>query len=143
MRRAVADHMGRHRYARNNQADQVLEREVERIVWEGGDMSATAKIIGAAGAGAFASWLVEGDYSMRGFIRLFGALIAAGFMAIVVVYLVPVVNDAAEVARIGVAGVVGGFSSHIFRRIVRADLSAKIGGVGIESDGLDEKGNDK
>lgn len=106
---------------------------------EGGDMSATAKIVGAAGAGAFASWLLEGDYSWRGFLRLFGSLIIAGFMAIAFVYLAPFLNDANEVARVGVAGVIGGFANNIVRRISQADISAKIGGVGIESEGKDSE----
>jgi len=109
------------------------------MVWvEGESMSATAKIIGAAGAGAFASWLLEGDYSWRGFLRLFGVLIIAGFLAIVVVQFMPFLEDAAEVARIGIAGVVGGASTHILRRITSMDFSAKFGGIEIDSQGKDD-----
>lgn len=106
---------------------------------EGGDMSATAKVLGAAGAGAFAAWVLEGDYSARGFARLFGALIIAGFMAMAAVGLLPFLQDAPELTRIGIAGVVGGFSADIFKRWTKADFKIEAGPVKLESDGKDHE----
>lgn len=96
------------------------------------------KIIWAATGGAFATWLIDGDYSLRGFAQLFGSLIIAAFMAIVAVYFIPSVDNAPEIVKIGISGVVGGFASDIFKRLTNAKLSAKIGGVDISSDGDDK-----
>lgn len=98
-------------------------------------MSATAKLLGAASAGAFASWLLEGDYSIKGFMRLFASLIIAAFMAIMAVYFISGIADAPELVKIGTAGVVGAFSADIFKRITRADLSLTLGPIKAESDG--------
>jgi len=103
------------------------------------EMSATAKVLGAAGAGAFASWLLEGDYSMRGFVRLFASLIIAAFMAIIAVYFISGIADAPELVKVGMAGVVGAFSADIFKRITRADLSLTIGPIKAQSDGDEQK----
>lgn len=102
-------------------------------------MSATAKILGAAGIGAFAGWLLDGDFSGRGFARLFGSLLIAGFMAVAFVELMPFLTMASESARVGVGGVVGSFAADVFKRITRADVSIKTPWVDAESNGSDEK----
>jgi len=103
------------------------------------NMSVTMKVVGAAGAGAFAAWILEGDYSWRGFTRLLGAMIIAGFMAIAAVSLVPFLSSAPELAKIGIAGVVGGFSADIFKRWTRAAVRIDAGPLHMESEGKDEK----
>ena len=138
MRRAIADHMGGDGHARNNPAGQGIKREVANIVWIE-EMSATAKVLGAAGAGAFAKWLFSGRYTWRSFAQMLGTVAIGGAAAVAVLYFVPVLRDAPEFVQWAIAGIVGSSAGTMLERIETFHATVKIGGVELETEGTDEK----
>jgi hypothetical protein len=100
-------------------------------------MSATVKIIIASGIGVFASWLIDGDYSLRSLARLGGNLILSAFAAIIFMFFVDSFGHAPEFVQWGGAGLIGGVTNEILRRMKRTDVTIKIGSVvELTSEGL-------
>ena len=131
-------HLVRGRHARNNQAGKSLERRMEIIVWEP-EMSATVKIVTAAGIGAIANWLFEGDFTFRSFLRMLANIVISGAAAVIVIYFVDNLATAPDFIQWAIAGIVGSVTGNILKRIETLKLSAKVAGVEIESKGDDNE----
>ena len=106
---------------------------------EGGDMSATAKVLGAAGAGAFAKWLFAGVFTWRSFAQMLGTVAIGGFAAVAVLWFIPALRDAPEGVQWAIAGIIGSVAGTITERIETFRATVKIGGVELETEGTDEK----
>jgi len=137
MRRAVADHMGRNRHAGNNQAGQGIKREVAIIVWIE-EMSASLKVLGAAGAGAFAKWLFAGIFTWRSFFQMLGTVMIGGAAAVAVLWFIPALRDAPEGVQWAIAGIIGSVAGTITERIETFRATVKIGPVELETEGEKE-----
>lgn len=98
-------------------------------------MSATAKVLGAAGAGAFAKWLFNGEFTFRSLLKMLASMGIAGMAAVVVIYFIDNLAAAPEFVQWAIAGIVGSVTGTILDRIETIHLSAKVAGVEIESDG--------
>lgn len=138
MRRAVADHMGRNGFRTDNPPSQGIKREVAIIVWIE-EMSATAKVLGAAGAGAFAKWLFAGKYTWRSFAQMLGTVAIGGAAAVAVLWFIPALRDAPEGVQWAIAGIVGSSAGTMLERIETFRATVKIGPVELETEGTDEK----
>ena len=138
MRRAVADHMGRNGHARNNPAGQGIKREVANIVWIE-EMSASLKVLGAAGAGAFAKWLFAGIFTWKSFAQMLGTVAIGGAAAVAVLWFIPALREAPEGVQWAIAGIVGSSAGTMLERIETFRATVKIGHVELETEGTDEK----
>lgn len=92
-------------------------------------MSPTLKVLAAAGIGTTAAFLIDGDFSIKSFARLGGNLTLSGAMAVVVMFFVHSFGEAPEFVQWALAGLVGGLTMHITRRMKTADVSIKLGSV--------------
>ena len=137
-----ADHMGRSGYARNNQADQGLKREVDRTLFEGPEVMITGKAAawagGAAVAGGIARFLARGDYKVQVFVQdVIGALFGWCLVVALTVVYPAILND------IWVFGAMVFLSAYIapalltavFQRIETVEINVDVGGVEIHSNG--------
>ena len=138
MRRAISDHMGRHRYAGHFASSEGKQREVADIVWIE-EMSATAKVLGAAGAGAFAKWLFSGQFTWRSFIQMLGTVLIGGAAAVAVLWFIPALREAPEAVQWAIAGIIGSSAGTLLERIETFHATVKIGPVELETEGNDEK----
>lgn len=145
MRRAVSDHMGRHRYAGNNQAGQGLKCEVERIVLEGSGLMLSGKAAayagGAAVAGGVAKFLARGDHKVQTLVQdLVGA--AFGWCLVVALSVVypALISDPWVFASVAflAAYVAPALLTIVYHRIEHADVKVKAGPVEINSEGEKE-----
>ena len=145
MRRAIADHMGRHGYAGNNQADQGLKREVDGTLFEGPGMMITGKAAawagGAAVAGGLARFLARGDYKFQVLVQdIIGALFGWCLVVALTVVYPTILHD------IWVFGAMVFLSAYIapallvavFQRIETVEINVDVGGVEIHSNGKDK-----
>jgi hypothetical protein len=101
---------------------------------EGGDMSATAKIVGAAGLGALANWLFEGEFSFKSFLRMLANMAISGAAAVIAIYFIDSLATAPDFIQWAIAGIVGSATGNILKRIETAHLSAKLPGGVLEID---------
>jgi hypothetical protein len=92
-------------------------------------MSPTLKVVTAALVGAVAAFMIDGDFSVRSFVRLIGNLALSGAMAVVVMFFVHSFGESPEFVQWALAGLVGGLTMHITRRMKSADVSIKLGSV--------------
>ncbi len=138
MRRVHADHMVKNRYASDSGGNQTSQRIWGVIVWME-EMSATAKVLGAAGAGAFAKWLFSGQFTWRSFIQMLGTVLIGGAAAVAVLWFIPALREAPEAVQWAIAGIIGSSAGTLLERIETFHATVKIGPVEIESEGNDEK----
>jgi hypothetical protein len=104
---------------------------------EAWNMSAAMKVAGAAGLGAFASWLIDGEFTWKSLARLFGNMIISGMMAVVVMFFVTTLAHAPEFAQWATAGIVGGMTNQIMKRLQTLSLSVKVAGIEAGSKGIE------
>ena len=102
-------------------------------------MSATAKVLGAAGAGAFAKWLFRGVFTWRSFAQMLGTVAIGGMAAVSVLYFIPVLSAAPEAVQWAIAGIIGSVAGTITERIETIHFSVNVAGIEADSDGDDKK----
>ena len=145
MRSAIADHMGRSGYARNNQTGQGLKCEVERIVLEGPGLMISGKVAtyagGAAVAGGLARFLARGQYKTQLLVQdIVGAVFGWCLVVAASVIYPSITND------VWVFGAVSFLAAYVapallvvvYHRIGTAEIDINAGPVKIHSNG-DEK----
>ena len=98
-------------------------------------MSATMKVVGAAGAGAFAKWLFRGVFTWRSFIQMLGTVAIGGMAAVSALYFIPALSAAPEAVQWAIAGIIGSVAGTITERIETVHFSAKAAGMEFESNG--------
>lgn len=102
-------------------------------------MSATAKVLTAAGAGAFAKWLFRGVFTWRSFAQMLGTVAIGGMAAVAVLYFIPALSDAPEGVQWAIAGIIGSVAGTITERAESFHASFKWGGFDIDSNGDENK----
>ena len=98
-------------------------------------MSATAKVLTAAGAGAFAKWLFRGVFTWRSFVQMLGTVAIGGMAAVSALYFIPALSAAPEAVQWAIAGIIGSVAGAITERIETVHFSAKAAGMEFESNG--------
>ena len=146
MRRAIADHMGRSGYARNNQTGQGLKCEVERIVLEGPGLMITGKAAayagGAAFAGGLAKFLARGDYRVQLLVQdLVGAIFGWCLVVALSVVYPALTHDPWVFGAVAflAAYVAPALLTTVYHRIETVDLKVNAGPVEINSEGEKER----
>lgn len=102
-------------------------------------MSATMKVVGAAGAGAFAKWLFRGVFTWRSFVQMLGTVAIGGMAAVSVLYFIPALSAAPEAVQWAIAGIIGSVAGIITERIETIHFSVNVAGIEADSDGDDKK----
>jgi hypothetical protein len=102
---------------------------------EGYEMSATVKVVTAAGAGALAKWFFKGKFTFASFLQMLASMAVAGAASVVVIYFVDSLSSAPEAVQWAIAGIVGSVTGTLLDRIETANISAKVAGIEIESNG--------
>jgi len=141
MRRVYADNMVKPRHGGNRETGSVAQRGMGGPMFEEGTfvMSATAKVLGAAGAGAFAKWLFRGVFTWRSFVQMVGTVAIGGMAAVAVLYFIPALSAAPEAVQWAIAGIIGSVVGTITERAESFHASFKWGGFDIESNGDEHK----
>lgn len=98
-------------------------------------VSATMKVVGAAGAGALAKWLFRGIFTWRSFVQMLGTVAIGGMSAVAALYFIPALAAAPEAVQWAIAGIIGSVAGTITERIETIHLSVNKAGIEIESDG--------
>ena len=141
MRRVYADNMVKPRHGGNRETGSLPQRGVGGAMLEEGAfvMSATAKFLIAAGAGAFAKWLFRGVFTWRSFVQMLGTVAIGGMAAVSVLYFIPALSAAPEAVQWAIAGIIGSVAGTITERIETVHFSAKAAGMEFESNGDEHK----
>ena len=106
---------------------------------EGWQMSLSGKLLGAAAIGGGAAYLMQGDWSRRAKARAVASAAFGWAFGVIAFHMFPDLATAPDEAKMGVVCICCGLAGYLFDRIQRLSISAKIGGVEIESEGTDEK----